>query len=79
MATVRKTRSYGGVTREVTAKLRSGASITDGELSNMLSMLKTLEKILAVMPEDYGLALRDVRIHIDRLQGYQDARQRDRG
>lgn len=76
MAEVKNPHSYRGVTREMTAKLRSGDPISDEELNSMLSMLRILEQCLAVMPDDYGLALRDVRLHIHRLQDYKDARKR---
>ena len=66
--------SYRGVTKEMTAKLRSGDSISDEELITMLRLLRVLEQCLAVMPDDYGLALRDVRMQIHRLEGYKDSR-----
>ena len=69
-------RSYRGVTREMLEKLRTGDPISDEELNNMLSFLRVLELMLEVMPPEYGLFLRAVRLDVNTLQDFKDARKR---
>ena len=74
----RQMKSHMGVTREMITKIRSGDSISDEELVLMIKFLRKLELMLEVMTEDYGLALRDVRMTIPRLESFKDARERHR-
>ena len=64
------------VTKEMTAKVRTGDPIPDDELTALVRHYRTLESLLEVMPADYGLALRDVRQTSHMLEDFQRARKR---